>query len=89
MTAIGFDIEGSHDRLGWANRAYFEDHTPVDRALTIKQSKVELECVDRALGIIPNDERQSAVILLQAFRRVELDMASWVGGRNRCNSHRP
>jgi hypothetical protein len=68
--------------------AYFHDHATVDSAFAVEQSEVELECVDRILSIILDDERQSAVILLHGFRRVELNVDSRVGSGDRRNSNK-
>ena len=86
--AIGFDTEGSHDRLGRTKGAYFDNHTTVDSAFAVEQSEVKLECVDRILSIILDDKRQSAVILLHGFRRVELNMDRRVGSGNGRNTNK-
>ena len=85
---IGFDTEGSHDRLGRTKGAYFHDYTTVDSAFAVEHGEVELECVDRILSIILDDERQSAVILLPRCRRVELNMDSRVGSGDRRNTNK-
>ena len=74
---IGFDTEGSHDRLGRTKGAYFHDYTTVDSAFAVEHGEVELECVDRILSIILDDERQSAVILLPVAAALS---SIWIAG---------
>jgi hypothetical protein len=77
---IGFDVEGSHDRLSSANGAYFYNHATLDSTLATEQDAIELKGVDRTIGIVLDEERQSAVILLHALCRVEFNVDRRVGG---------
>jgi len=86
LAAIGFDVEGSHDRLRSTNRTHFDDHAMSDGAFATEHDQMKLKGVHCTRGTVLENERKSAVILLHALGRIELNAERWVARGDGCNT---